>query len=871
MKKSILSAALLAMTISACTRETDTTTISGASTPLESITAEVASAVTRSAEDPTAADIAQRAEAGHKLYVTIGGHTAPYIFENGVWRPESDPVRFDGYARQKVEMSLQPAEQLAQDGSPEGLLSADRLVWEQESAPVNNLSDIEMIHGRTLVEIALDGGFEVDNGSDIIVASATAYRTAGSDVYMAIIDSGMEEFGIKVMQGGVYKTVPVSKTLTETGAFLPNYRYRITLTGVGMEVGLKAMFIEPWSNGGTISAQRGKVTTFDFGDNFPQNATVTAYLSSGKTAAITMTGRSTGELSSLESAVITAVRIGEAEQIAIGRKAGGNIEIDVTADGGDITLRREGNIAMVGTLAELTKIDSDGNRAGEYAQQADLYFTSVEWLPLCDHREGYGTWFDGVYDGNGYAMYDFVCKEGLSGVFRNNAGTIRNITIASGAVGGEGLINVSAVCAFNVGTIENCVNAAQVTGDSFVAGICALNRGTVTGCKNRGMVKSLLTTQFANVGGIVSFNGDSDPNSGESTATGYIIECTNEGAVSSEGGYYVGGIAAINRSGEIVRCVNSGQIYDRYYYVAGIASENSDLIAGCRNTGTVRGGGLVAGITALSWSGTVVSSENTGAITAEEIGGAAGIVCQNNANMLTSGLASVTSDCRNRGRVTAKGNVGGIAMTNGAGVVAACINEGAVESSGSGMAAGGIAGDNGHLILASYNTASVKAMDNVGGVVGVNSNTVRACYSTVYVSGGMGSTAVGGVVGLNRKTEYSETEIVYGQIYDCYYAGASKGVGSNLNPDESQVMTAYFSTASWPTDDPSKGWGIGNDYEKGLFWNALGGYVSGRPTYPTLSWTAASTAAVDRKLDRAAVATKSLDTPLQCADPLRAY
>lgn len=122
-----------------------------------------------------------------------------------------------------------------------------------------------------------------------------------------------------------------------------------------------------------------------------------------------------------------------------------------------------------------------------------------------------------------------------------------------------------------------------------------------------------------------------------------------------------------------------------------------------------------------------------------------------------------------------------------------------------------------------------------------------------------------------RRRNYRRSNLSQREIHDCYYAGTAKGVGNNLNPDMSEVTTAYFGTTSWPVDDPSKGWGIGDDYEKGMFWNSLGGYVSGRPTYPTLSWTAAAAAAVDRTIDRAAVVTHTATAPQQAADPLRSH
>ena len=843
-----LATVLFSALLFACAREDNGMENIGKPMPLERITAEVAAPTRTIAADPTETPAADRAAAGHVLTAAIDGNSAPYMYDDGAWVPSEAPLEFPGYAESTLSLTMAPAAGRSQDGTKEGLLDADVLTYTAEKQrPARELTNIEMTHAKALVQIELGEGFEIDTEKPVKVGRGTAYRMEGEEKWLAIIEPGIQEFIVVVNHDGVNKSIPVSADLTEDKAFRPNYRYRLTLTAVGADVLVQAMYLEPWTDGGTITAPRGLTTVFEFGDDFPVGRSVKVFFSTGDEAEVKMDG-TTGTVAGLSGTTVTSVQIGDAAKIAIGRKVGETVSIEVTADGGDVKIRRDadGNI-LVATSSELRKAEADGYRDAGFLQEADLSLAGMQWTALCNHNATPATYFDGVHDGNGYKIFDIFCESGLAGLFCNNRGTIRNVEIMSGQFGGttQAWMNVGSICGWNLGTIENCVNRAAVVGNVFLGGICALNYATVKGCTNYGPVSSTCKTPFAYAGGICASVGNSDPTTGEISYRGSIIDCTNIGDVSSPGGYYSAGITADCRAeSTIENCVNRGTVTNTNYYVAGIAASCFGVVTGCTNEGAITGGGQVAGIVALGYSAEIVGATNTGTVTANEIGSASGIVCNNTVDANRYELAALTMNCRNKGAVSSNGTVGGIVGHNTGGRILACINEGPVTAKGE--TAGGIVGVNDYLVEACCNTASVSGTKDVGGIVGLNTNYVQACYNTAYINGAANAgQSIGTVAGRNSMVDYGAGEIYYGEIYACWTT-QKNGIGVNENPVAEEAVVNQFmygTEGGWPTEDPEHAWGIGSDYENGLYWSDLGGYVSGRPTYPILSWTVDATVA----------------------------
>lgn len=193
--------------------------------------------------------------------------------------------------------------------------------------------------------------------------------------------------------------------------------------------------------------------------------------------------------------------------------------------------------------------------------------------------------FAGTYDGQGFTITGINSAEAKSdfGLFRANAGTIKNIVIKdSKMVTGD---NCGFIVAHNSGTILNCISYGEIesTG-SYSGGIAGRNyaNARISRCQFHGILKSDVK---GNCGGIVAL---SDKNT--------IIEyCLNTASLSFplKGGY-LGGIAGLNRG--IVRgCKNTGNHVffkgSQWTGNGGVIGRNESpgQIIACVNTGNISG------------------------------------------------------------------------------------------------------------------------------------------------------------------------------------------------------------------------------------------------------------------------------------------
>jgi hypothetical protein len=786
------------------------------------------------AGDPTASSIADRAAAGAVLTVSIEDDSAPYLYSEGVWSPEGEAVEFPGYGNAAVKLSLGNAAE-NQDGSAAGLLSADVLAGSVETSPTRELRGVELSHSRTLIEVELDGELTIDAGTDVLVDDAVAYNAPDTDRYEAIVDAGVEGFNVTLTTGGIKYVIWTSRTQVTGEEFKAGYRYRLSLTNVGMAVELRAITLSEWGESGGGTARQLMEGTIDLGSNYTPGTTVKVTYASGAANDIEFDDLSrpnVGSVWGIEGDVIESIAVGDGPEILIGRAMGDDIVLALNDDLTGVTLRQDDqNRYLVGSYAELRLVDGEGMAAESFLQEADIYLMSIPWTPLFvfTDDDASSNFFEGTYDGGGHKLHDIFSTMGGIALFHgNDGGTIKNVHLASGRIGGRGVINNAGICVYNrSGTIENCANGAQIEVDAWAAGVCVINQGTVTNCHNFAQIGGYGSEGFSNIGGVVAINGDASlPNA----STALVENCTNNGLVYGMD-YVNGGIAGTNWMGAIRGCVNNGEVRGEIY-VAGIAGTNHFVIENCTNNGTVTGedgscGGIAAQVLSdipLGGSGEIASRirgcTNNGAITSKNIGATGGII----ASAGLSGEGSWVENCVNTGTITGNMSSGGIAGGNTSGAIRACINSGIVVAIKTG--AGGIAGDNDNLIVGCVNTStSVSASDVAGGITGANGSTgvVSASYSTGAVTAGAGRTDFGGITGINNAT---------GLILDCFWSGAAKGFGSDGNA--TQTVAAQFGENSWPTQDAAKNWGIGEDYQAGLYWVSLGGWSAERPMYPVL-------------------------------------
>jgi len=258
------------------------------------------------------------------------------------------------------------------------------------------------------------------------------------------------------------------------------------------------------------------------------------------------------------------------------------------------------------TLA--AKIDADNTGAGEYfALAGDIDFAGAG-LPMIASAgiENFTTvnyGFEGVIDGAGYTIsgvkHDQPNKEdaysqyvGIVSSLGEN-GVIKNLTI-EGEVNGN--MYVGTIAGLIKGTVENCVNNANVTNSgAFSSGIVGgmiRGLGTINNCANFGNITGYGKGTYAS--GIL---GGTQKKSDIEAYNYTVKNCINYGTITC-GSAGAAGIAG-NFIGTIYNCENNGDVVaPGSQYVGGIAACCGDVLSikKCFNFASVTGGSKVGGI-----------------------------------------------------------------------------------------------------------------------------------------------------------------------------------------------------------------------------------------------------------------------------------
>lgn len=328
----------------------------------------------------------------------------------------------------------------------------------------------------------------------------------------------------------------------------------------------------------------------------------------------------------------------------------------------------------------------------------------------------------------------------IGAIAGRNGGTIENCT---SAVSVTGYLSAGGIAGINeeTGKITGCrFSGASVQATNNAAGIAGENHGEISGCFNDG---EILATMQA--GGIAGMND------------GFITRCENTGRVEA-GGSLAGGISGACSKSQISASINRGEVSGSGN-VGGIVGQGNagGNVMNCANEGVVTSSGLnVGGIVGMGMMFTADNCSNraSGSVTGRENAG--GIF--GNADMGSSIRA-----CVNFAQVTASGNVaGGIAGISQA-PVTACKNTGRISSNASGVGGlGGICGKKMQTLIACYNTGEVysESMPNTGGLVGILdsgwNSLISASYDTGVVSAGNTDRfgAILGYAGMNAPVEH---------------------------------------------------------------------------------------------------------------------
>ena len=144
----------------------------------------------------------------------------------------------------------------------------------------------------------------------------------------------------------------------------------------------------------------------------------------------------------------------------------------------------------------------------------------------------------------------------VNGLFGVNNGTIKDLVINSGKIKGRSYIG--SVAGVNFGSIRNCGNRVDITGEGWsVGGICGTcTSGSISGCYNIGKITGNGKTDYgeADVGGIL----------GGISGGARISDCYNIGEVKGRFSLVGGIVGAMTwvKGGELTveRCFNMGNV-----------------------------------------------------------------------------------------------------------------------------------------------------------------------------------------------------------------------------------------------------------------------------------------------------------------------
>lgn len=206
-------------------------------------------------------------------------------------------------------------------------------------------------------------------------------------------------------------------------------------------------------------------------------------------------------------------------------------------------------------------------------QYSGVYFKLTSNIGLNRYTWPYsGGTFAGIMDGNGMTIDGY---NGISGLFKYNSGTIKNLTMRGDIVASKS--NVGSISDNNTGTISNCISAVNIVSSyEKVGGIVGtVSDGAVKGCIFTGTIDS--SSDY--VGGIAGYDYST-------VCTAQLIrDCVNKGSII--GSKYVGGIVGYWSR----RCSTTG-------------SPSVVPLKNCSNYGAVSGresvGGIVGFLSAIN-------------------------------------------------------------------------------------------------------------------------------------------------------------------------------------------------------------------------------------------------------------------------------
>ena len=290
--------------------------------------------------------------------------------------------------------------------------------------------------------------------------------------------------------------------------------------------------------------------------------------------------------------------------------------------------------------------------------------------------------FTGVFDGNGYQIYNFtygpIASDSYVGIF----GMVGNVSGNGGEIKNLGLINPNVdVGAFMTGAIAGRLVLGTISG-------CYVEGGSVTG---DGFVGAL-------AGG-----------SGFVNAT--ISNCYSKTSVSGDGP--VGGLVGMN-NGTVFDCYATGSVVGNSD-TGGLVGDNKEnaLISHSYASGIIQGADDAGGLAGRNWGGEISNCYATGNVSGDDDTG--GLVGQNaGANGFTATIINSYATGDVAGYYNAGGLVGGHVGFIDPGEITNCYSVGGVSE---GTNVGGLIGNNlgGSVVDSFWNKTTSGQLSSDGG------------------------------------------------------------------------------------------------------------------------------------------------------------
>ena len=136
-----------------------------------------------------------------------------------------------------------------------------------------------------------------------------------------------------------------------------------------------------------------------------------------------------------------------------------------------------------------------------FRQTCDIDLKSEKWEPIGNTSGGKSFW--GIYDGNGYGISKlYIAEQEHAGLFGSLGGKVVNLKIISGHIEGRVAGAIAGQAVGENAVIANCINYANICGNS-AAGIAGeFYQGTIANCINKGTISG--DTSY----GIVAIDND---------------------------------------------------------------------------------------------------------------------------------------------------------------------------------------------------------------------------------------------------------------------------------------------------------------------------------------------------------------------------